>query len=489
MKLVIRRYWPIPALLIIGLACLLTFGGATRIIPCVVEGQPNPETKRDILGTVDLFDDSIVHAISIEMSPSDLPKMISTYRETGEKDFFPAIIVIDGTRIGKVGIRLKGNSTLESVLGKPENVDEENTNAPRPGTSENNGGPVSGKGGPPGGPRPTRPPVGTVAKANDQPYLDSSRNLPYLIRFDEFEPGLRFQGKAEIVLRVRGHTEEDAAMLAELVTRGAFETAGLTVPKMAYAGVAVTGSDEKLYVVSEHVDETYVEGRTESDGSGYILYKSLPRGDFRYRGEDPSAYATIFAQKTQKKHDDLAPLVELIRFVAQASDEEFAAGLSERVDMESLFSYLTVNNLLVNMDSLGGNGNNYYLLYSKAESRFRFLPWDMNESLGQFWLSESKPTELDPGYETGFPMKHRLLERLLAVPAFASQYTQRYESLFAKLFGNSEIFTAIDRFEGVFLSASATRNLLDPVKYRAAAETARNFLAARYAWLREKLLR
>lgn len=41
--------------------------------------------------------------------------MLSTFREAGEKEYIRADITIDGTLIEDVGLRLKGNSTLQSL--------------------------------------------------------------------------------------------------------------------------------------------------------------------------------------------------------------------------------------------------------------------------------------------------------------------------------------------------------------------------------------
>ena len=41
--------------------------------------------------------------------------MLSTFREDGEKEYIRADITIDGTLIEDVGLRLKGNSTLQSL--------------------------------------------------------------------------------------------------------------------------------------------------------------------------------------------------------------------------------------------------------------------------------------------------------------------------------------------------------------------------------------
>ncbi len=102
--------------------------------------------------------------------------MLSTFREDGEKEYIRADITIDGTLIEDVGLRLKGNSTLQSL------------------SNNSMGGGMT------------------------QLIEDNPEELPWLISFDEYEEGRAYQGMTEIALRpaASGYAEET---LNELTTR------------------------------------------------------------------------------------------------------------------------------------------------------------------------------------------------------------------------------------------------------------------------------
>ena len=473
MRLKTQRYWPIAAFFIASISFLLIYGGGARVRPWVAKDRaPIRASVRNIKGGLDLFDGSAVHSISIELGAEAKEKMESTYRETGRKDWFPAVAVVDGARIGPVGIRLKGNSTLESIFGAPRG-------AFAAGPPEKPTGPNSG----PGSLGMERPP-GMIAGGG--PARDASRGIPYLIKFDAFEEGLRYQGRSEIALRVRGHMGEDAAFFAELLTRYALSYAGLSVPALAYCGVSLDGAKESLYLVAEHLDEPYIERTTGKSISGSILYKALPRGNFAYRGEDPSVYDAYFSQETNKKVDDFTPLIGLIRFASSSDGPTFQKEIDGRIDREALAAYLAANNILVNFDSLGGNGNNYYLLYGKESGRFTVLAWDLNESLGQFWLSRNDPAALGLDYGSDFPIRHPLLDRNLADGDFRALYTEKLAALADGLLFKGALSKEMDRWASVFEPANAVRHLLDPAAYRASAEWAGRFLARRSAYLNGK---
>jgi spore coat protein CotH len=314
----------------------------------------------------------------------------------------------------------------------------------------------------------------------DEFMRDPDRNTPYLVKFDKYTPGLSYQGHTEIALRVRGHQKEDAALLAELVTRDALSRVGIAVPALACTGLTVDGADETLYLVSEHLDDAYIEKTTGKAASESILYKALPKSQFAYRGEDPSAYATTFSQETNRKRDDLAPLIDLLRFVTEADDETYRSGISNFIDQETLTAYLAVNNILVNIDSLGGNGNNYYLLYDKENKKFTVLAWDMNESLGQFWMSPGDPATLGSSYDMESPIRHPLLERSLADPDFLARYVKKRASLADELLIKGTAFDLIDYFRTMMESTeNASRNLINPDEYRTSVTWVQAFLARR----------
>ncbi len=49
-----------------------------------------------------LFDTTLVHEISIDMTPETYQEMIQAYQSDGEKEYFPVNITIDGTLLKNV---------------------------------------------------------------------------------------------------------------------------------------------------------------------------------------------------------------------------------------------------------------------------------------------------------------------------------------------------------------------------------------------------
>ena len=262
--------------------------------------------------------------------------MLSTFREDGEKEYIRADITIDGTLIEDVGLRLKGNSTLQSL-------------------SNNSMG--GGGGG------------GMTQLSEDNP-----EELPWLVSFDEYEEGRAYQGMTEIALRPAASGSEVAineALALELTAES-----GQITQDYTFTSVTVNGSESAARIVVDTPDTEWADEL----GSG-VLYKARAGGSLDYVGDDPTEYEDSFKQINAEGAYDLQPVMTLMKFLNESTDEEFAEELDDYVDTESFAKYLATQEILSNNDAMDGPGNNYYLWYDTTEKQFTVLSWDLNLAL------------------------------------------------------------------------------------------------------------
>ena len=262
--------------------------------------------------------------------------MLSTFREDGEKEYIRADITIDGTLIEDVGLRLKGNSTLQSL--------------------SNNS--MGGGGG------------GSMT----QPFEDNPEELPWLISFDEYEEGRAYQGMTEIALRPAASGSEVAineALALELTAES-----GQITQDYTFTSVTVNGSESAARIVVDAPDTELADEL----GSG-VLYKARAGGSLDYVGDDPTEYEDSFKRINAEGAYDLQPVMTLMKFLNESTDEEFAEELDDYVDTESFAKYLATQEILSNTDAMDGPGNNYYLWYDTTEKQFTVLSWDLNLAL------------------------------------------------------------------------------------------------------------
>ncbi len=484
-----RRHWKIPLGMLALVVSLVLLGGQMRVIAYVGAGggteTGSTDAGVDHSNDVELLDDSVAHTIQSEVDESALETAVTVYQQTGEKEYFLADITIDGVTITDVGVRIKGNSTLQTALQSGADPDE----------------------------------------------------IPYLVKLDEYNSGVSYQSFSEMALRTEG-PRGDEMILEETVTADVLEVAGLPFPETSYTGLSINGEPETLRVVVELLDNGYVDRLYDGDG---VLYKAQSGDSFTYLGHDPTLYEGAFTQETATNEMDLEPLLDFLEFIDTANDEEFEAELEDWLDVDSFVSYVVVNNLLASVDSMPGNGNNYYLWYDSGDDRFTVLAWDLNESFGGFWMGSSGlSTELLPDWSNltdsagavggdgaagvglgeppdgaGFPeggppegappeggpphggvglgaggaggltfdYNNPLVERFLATDSFLAAYEERYGDLYEILMAGDGVNELIVEYSTLLTESNTDRQFVADAELESAVSAKLQWVAERTAFL------
>ncbi|MER7364910.1 CotH kinase family protein [Nonomuraea wenchangensis] len=458
----LRQNWKLVALCAAFLAgCWGVFGSGT-IRPYVTSARAAEAgtVTTDLTGSKDLFDASVPHDVRLTFTDEAYEDMLTEYFKDGEKKYVEADLVIDGTRIPSVGVRLKGNSTLQGLTWKGQSKRRVMPGGgppdgfqPPEGFQPSSGQPPPGNGRPPGG--------GGMMRASLK--AEEPESLPWLISFDEFVEGRRYQGHSQ--LAVRPPLSGSTAMLNEALGIAVVGAAGEPTQRSTYGSFAVNGRASTPRLLVEYLDEGYAE----SLGDG-VLYKSLASGSFTYKGEDQTAYGTDFKQVDKVGGKDLQPVIDFVKWVNESSAEEFAAGLAERLDVESFARYVALQNLMVNFDDMAGPGRNYYLWYDLAAKKFTVVTWDLNLAFNGDATSGVHDT-ISMGRMGGHPLK----EKFLADAGFKKLYEEQYRALYAKLLAGDAASGLLDKLVAAYnLNAGA-----DAAKVGEEAATLRTFLETR----------
>ncbi|MCW5878537.1 MAG: CotH kinase family protein [Anaerolineales bacterium] len=527
MSLMFRRNFPLALLLAALLAVLVFVLGDERIIAYTTSpSAANSATLgSDYSSDVMLFDDSRVHEIQVLMSEADYDLMLSTYQSTGLKEYFQVDVVIDDERINNVGIRLKGNASLRTALGGqaggiagrgdfivgfadgqaglPEGMGDFQ---PPEGFGGFQGGPPMGDGEvPQGGFQPPRgggfPQDGMGELPQDEmggfPQSGMGRGqaiseelikIPFMVKFDEFVDGQTYQGYTAIAIRNYG-TSYDEALLQEPISNLAARLSGLPATETVYTGFRFNGGAEKLYVVSELVNQEYVAKHFKNEDG--VLFKAEIGATLSYEGEQPSRYADSFTQQTRVNDADLLPLIRFMRFLDEADDATFDAELANYLDVDAFATYLAVNAILVNNDSMIGMNNNYYLYYDEQTSLMTVMLWDTNESLGKLGGNSTADLSLTSagrsiGGRGGGGLgggQNALLSRFTANQRFMALYQHKLQQVYEAAFASGTLLEKIDEYASLINAADAERNLVDEDAYTTAAQQVRTFIQQRLDYL------
>lgn len=539
----LRHHWKPAAALCAGLATMVYFFGDARISPYVTSSssvEADPITD-DVRGTVDLYDTSVSHSVQLEYDQTEFDKMMKEFREDGTKEYIEADLTVDGVYLEDVGIRLKGNSTLMSLRGSGQGMagggrtmpDGAAQGDPVPSQDDGTGGRDRGQanGGGPGG---AGGGMGGITQYNLSE--EKPEELPWLIKIDEYVEGRAYQGEREISLRPGSNGQ---VPVNEALSLSLTDTTGQKSERYAFTSVKVNNRPVATRLMVESPDTEYAE--SIGDGNG-VLYKARAGGSFEYKGDDPTDYEESFEQLNKVGSQDLEPVMKLIKWADDASDEEFEKELDQHVDVESLATYLAAQNLLMNFDDMAGPGKNYLLWYDLDTKKFSVLGWDYNLTFsgdatsgpdddmsmggalggggaaggqgdqggqGAQNLPSGAPSGMPEGMPSGMPedlpegmpegmpsgmpggqdgqgegggfasmMGHPLKERFLDSDAFDPVYKKAYNELYEKFYGSGKALKALNSIAEQAGKAGADGKELD-----SAVETLRTTVTERTAAL------
>lgn len=497
MSLRLKRYYPLPILLVVILVVLTLGFGNQRIVAYTTQPQPTsppapplagakggtsaPAKKAvDYTNRIALFDETVVHTIQLLIANENYQQMMSTYQQTGIKNYFHADIIIDGVRVDDVGVRLKGNASLRTAVGGRGGVGQ------FPGGNLQNQQNFGRQRGQPGDDQVPQLPEGADPFGGFSTGQSGTTKIPLMIKFDQFAADQTYQGYSRLAIRTYG-TSYDAAMLQEPVTNAVVRAIGLPATRTAYTGLRINENAEQLYSISEVIDGTYLkEYFTNPDG---VLYKAELGASLRYQGENPSAYARAFTQETCVNDADLSPLIRFMRFFSESDDATFERELPDYFDVDSFAAYLAVNNLLVNLDSIAGMNNNYYLYYDDVDQRFTLLMWDANESMGKLGMGIQTAT-FDLYYQGSQNMGARmgggsnvLVSRFMANATFKALYERKLQQVYQQVFASGKISQIVESYAAVVRQANTQRKLVDTSSYSSAVSKVLDFIARRSSYL------
>ena len=290
-----------------------------------------------------------------------------------DPDFVAADVYYNGTQWYEVGVRFKGNSSLQSA------------------------------------------------------WEAGILKLSFKLDFDEYEDDYeqiknqRFYGFKKLSLK---NNYNDSSFLREKVAADVFKDAGMAISHTAFYEVYVDHGDGPeyfgLYTLVEEVDDTVIDEQFSSDDEN--LYK--PDGDSA-SFKAGTFSADDFVKKTNDDEDeaDWSDIEAL--FTALHDSSRTTDALSWRTNLETLFDvdtfikYMAVNGVIQNWDTYGRMTHNYFL-YANPDNdqKLTWIPWDNNEALEEGKLGGA----LDLDFSNLDTDEWPLMEKIYADETYKAQY-------------------------------------------------------------------
>ncbi len=398
MSLTLKRNFYLIPLAIVWLLILIYFWNkkifSINFSDWLSANQSVTETYVDIENEIDLFDITQVHTIEILLSQAEYENMIDTFANTSEKDYYKTDIIIDWVTIEDVWVRLKWNSTLKSLIWWMKMWRWWNNQSSKTTITEE----------------------------------DYVSQIPLLIKFDKYK-NQTYQWHQYLSIRIawmwwnnnwtsensnwnnenkllkwtneNTNTEDNnenkkwfnmwwfwwfwwwnASLLSEPLWYQVYKEMWLPAPDSSY-WVVIVNWTTKLFILSEIPEDSWYLNKYFTDN--WVLYKAWNFVKFEYLWEDPTLYSEYFEQKTRVNDYDTKPLIELLKFISNSTDEEFAEQINDYIDVNSVLSVLAIDNYIWNNDSFWWMVSNFYLYYNLEEKKFYLLTWDQNLAFWWMW--------------------------------------------------------------------------------------------------------
>jgi spore coat protein CotH len=307
--------------------------------------------------------------------------------ETDDPIFVPAEVFYNGIQWYRVGVRFKGNSSLQSSWGQ------------------------------------------------------GILKLAFKLDFDEFEDtypqidNQRFYGFKKLSLK---NNFDDRSMLREKVAGDVFRNAGLAGSHTAFYAVYVDYGDGPMYfgvyTLVEEVDDTVLDTQFVNDDGN--LYKPEGTGASFAEG---TFTQNVFVKKNNEDEADWSDIQSL--FAVLHADTRTTDPAQWRTNLEAVFDtdvfleYLAVNTVIQNWDTYGRMTQNYYLYNDPDTGRLTWIPWDNNEALQEGKNGGSLALDFSDLASGAWP----LIEYLYGDATYRARYDAYVEEVIEGAFDTSTI--------------------------------------------------
>lgn len=211
--------------------------------------------------------------------------------------------------------------------------------------------------------------------------------LSFKLDFDEFEDeypqidNQRFYGIKKLSLK---NNYDDKSMLREKVAGDVFKNAGLAASNTAFYTLYVDYGEGPiyfgLYTLAEEVDGSVLDTQFSSDNGN--LYK--PDGDAATFSSGTYDESEFEKKNNEDEADftDVSSLFSIINDSKRTTDAEtWRSELEEVFDTDVFLKYLAVNTIIQNWDTYGRMTHNYFLYNNPDTDKLTWIPWDNNEAL------------------------------------------------------------------------------------------------------------
>lgn len=286
--------------------------------------------------------------------------------------------------------------------------------------------------------------VGFRLRGNTSRY---SQKKSFKLSFNTFEPGRKYYGLEK--MNLNGEHNDPSIMRAKLCW-DMLEGMEVVGARSNHIRLVVNDVFYGIYLNVEHIDEEFVKLRFGNNSGN--LYKCLWPADLQYLGSNPNSYKLnqgerrVYELKTNEAIDDYSDLAHFIDVLNNTPIDERACALEEIFDVQSYLRAMAFDVLSGNWDGPLFNKNNFYLYHDPAIGKFRYIPYDLDNTMGIDWFSVDWAQR--DIYEWGATDEPRpLYYKLMEVDRFRELFTFYVYQFINGVFSPGELYPEMNRLK------------------------------------------
>lgn len=212
--------------------------------------------------------------------------------------------------------------------------------------------------------------------------------LSLKLKFDESDPDQRFYGLKRLALN---KIVDGSALFMETLGYDIFNRFGIVAPRTSYATVTLNGESLGIYTVVEIVDGRFTDKHFDG-GDGNLYKEAWPaRTDVQYFAQ---------ALETNKETATHEAFIRFAADMLAATEQDLPKTLAKYMDLNQVLDYMAVDYAIANWDGIttfyagnwGHTNHNYFMYQSEDAAHFTLIPWDLNATFFlEHWLGAIQP--------------------------------------------------------------------------------------------------
>lgn len=264
------------------------------------------------------------------------------------------------------------------------------------------------------------PSVGVRLKGNSS-FNNPGQKKSMKVDLNEFVAGQDYDGIKKFNLN---NLFKDPTFMREKLTMDYMRRHGMHTARCTYARVYYNNVYWGLYTLVEDVNGKFLSQHYGNNNGN--LFKGDPSGDLRWYGASVSSYTSHY-ELDQTTTNDWTDLVNLINTINNSPTATYYTSLEDSLFGWDFLANAAINNIFVNLDSYCGSGHNYYVYHDSTLMKWRWIPWDVNETFGVFTLGMT-PTQLKtlPYDYISQANSRPLAVKMMADPSYHQMYVYTY---------------------------------------------------------------